>query len=135
MTDVKNLTKDYRGTHSIRDSVPIHKADLVAMKEKVRSVDGYISNFTNNDFNKLKRIASNPTANVKIYRASPVNQLNHGDWVTNNRDYAHDIKVQNGGKVFTHTVKAHELHLPKNIEDNPSTARFSAFQYKKQNSV
>ena len=119
----------YRGSHQIQDSVDIASIDLTKLKEEVKALDGYISNEKLKDFNKLQKLQSNPDAEVKIYRASPVNELNGGDWVTTNRDYANNIKNQNGGKVYEYTVKANELNLPKNIGDNPSGARFSAFQY------
>lgn len=119
----------YRSAHQITDATPIHKVDLNTLKEQVRQLDGYISNSASSDFRKLQKIASNPEADVKIYRASPKNEINSGDWVTTSKTYANDIKRQNGGKVYEYTVKAKDLNLPADITNNPSLARFSAFQY------
>ena len=58
----------------------------------------------------------NPDADVTIYRASPKNELNSGDRVTVDRDYANDIKRQNGGTVHKYTVKAKDLFYPKTKE-------------------
>jgi len=85
---------DYRGSHQIRDAVSIDSVDLEKLKEEVRALDGYISNEKLKDFNNLKKLYSNPDAKVKIYRASPVNELNGGDWVTTNKAYANNIKQQ-----------------------------------------
>ena len=119
----------YRGSHQIRDAVEIKSVNLDNLKEEVRALDGYISNEKLKDFNNLKKLHSNPNGEVKIYRASPINELNEGDWVTTNKTYANNIKQQNGGKVYEYTVKVSDLNLPKDILSNPSGARFSAFQY------
>lgn len=120
----------YRSSHQITDAVPIHQANIDKLTNQVKSKYG-LTNFDHADIKKLKAISSNPEGDVKIYRASPVGELNSGDWVTTSKTYAHDIKRQNGGTVHEYTVKAKELNLPKNIEDNPSLARFSAFKYLK----
>lgn len=123
----------YRSSHQINEGVPITSlTNLNALKDKVQSLDGYISNEALKDFKKLEKIVRNPDADVKIYRAAPKNELNPGDWVTTNKSYANDIKRQNGGKVYEYTVKAKDLSLPANIADNPSLARFAAFQYTKE---
>ena len=118
----------YRSTHQITDSVPAHQANIDEIVGQVKGKYG-LTNFDQKDIQNLRKLASNPNADVKIYRASPKNEINGGDWVTTSKTYAQDIKRQNGGKVYEHTVKAKDLHLPQNIEDNPSLARFSAFQY------
>lgn len=128
--DIKSsVGKDYRSTHQIRDAVEIKSVNLDKLKEEVRALDGYISNEKLKDFNNLKKLYSNPNAKVKIYRASPVKELNAGDWVTTNKTYANNIKQQNGGKVYEYTVNISDLNLPKDISNNPSGARFSAFQF------
>ena len=121
----------YRSRHQIDSSTsrPIHTVDdLDNIIEDVKSKYG-LTNYDRSDIAKLKKIQQDPNMDVKIYRASPVNELNDGDWVTTSKIYANDIKQQNGGRVYEYTVKAKELNLPKNINDNPSNARFAAFQY------
>lgn len=44
----------------------------------------------------MKELMSNKSEEVTIYRASPKNELNPGDWVTIDKAYAQDIKKQNG---------------------------------------
>ncbi len=123
-------TYNYRSSHQIRDGVEIKSVNLDKLKEEAIKLDGYISNERLKDFNKLKKLQESG-GKVTIYRASPINELNSGDWVTTNRSYANNIKQQNGGKVYSYDVDVNDLRLPKNISDNPSGARFSAFQYNK----
>lgn len=88
------------------------------------------------ELNKLKKVMSNPEADIKIYKASPVNELNNGDWVTIDKSYANDIKKQNGGKVYTYTVKAKDLLYPNTLEEFnnlPSLNKWGAFQYNDPN--
>ncbi len=59
--------------------------------------------------NALKAIKGNPEADVTIYRASPNEDLNHGDWVTLSKDYARQHAEGQGGKVHAYTVKAKDL--------------------------
>ena len=123
----------YRGSHQIdiKDSKQIYSLNINNIVEKVKKKYGGLSSHDYTDLAKLKKVIGNPNAEIKIYRAAPVNELNNGDWVTTNRDYAMTIKNQNGGKVYGYTVKASDLYYPNNIEDLPSLALFSAFQYNK----
>lgn len=121
----------YRSAHQIDNTTSRNLADLTSVDDIVGQVKSKygLTNYDQKDITNLKKIIGNPEVDVKIYRASPVNEINSGDWVTTSKQYANDIKRQNGGKVYEHTVKAKDLNLPANIEDNPSLARFSAFQY------
>ncbi len=123
----------YRSAHQIDSKTSRNIGDLKNVDDLVGQVKSKygLTNYDQKDIANLKKIVGNPEADVKIYRASPVNEVNSGDWVTTSKSYAQDIKRQNGGKVYEHTVKAKDLNLPANIEDNPSLARFSAFQYNK----
>jgi hypothetical protein len=52
--------------------------------------------------------------------------------VTIDKDYANDIKRQNGGKVYEYTVKSEDLFYPKTVEgfkELPSLNKWGAFQY------
>lgn len=60
-------------------------------------------------FSKLEKIQGNPEAEVTIYRTSPKNELNYGDWVTIDRDYATRMKNDVKGKIYTYKVKAKDL--------------------------
>jgi len=62
----------------------------------------------------LKRLRGNPNAEVTIYRAVPkdVNELNAGDWVTINREYAKqhgEGPLKGDYKVISKKVRASEL--------------------------
>ena len=84
------------------------------------------------EFNKFKEIMKNPEADIKIYRASPKNELNQWDWVTIDKTYANDIKRQNWWKVYEYNVKAKDLLYPNTIEwfnELPSLNKRWAFQY------
>lgn len=86
------------------------------------------------DLNKFKEIMKNPDADIKIYRASPKNELNQWDWVTIDKTYANDIKRQNWWKVYEYNVKAKDLLYPNTIEwfnELPSLNKRWAFQYNK----
>lgn len=122
---------DYRSTHQIDSTTARNLGDMQSVDDVVSQIKSKygLTNYDQKDITNLKKIVGNPDADVKIYRASPVNEINSGDWVTTSKEYANDIKRQNGGKVYEYTVKAKDLNLPANIEDNPSLARFSAFQY------
>jgi len=127
---------EYRSTHQIDAKTA---SPITQINEE--NINSFITEFKNQygypalkskEVNKLKSIMSNPDADITIYRASPKNELNSGDWVTINKDYANDIRKQNGGKVYTHTVKAKELFYPKTLEgfkDLPSLNKWGAFQY------
>ena len=121
----------YRSAHQIDNKTARNLGDMQSVDDVVTQIKSKygLTNNDQKDITNLKRIVGNPEADVKIYRASPVNEVNDGDWVTTSKTYANDIKRQNGGKVYEYTVKAKDLNLPSNIEDNPSLARFSAFQY------
>ncbi len=121
----------YKGPHTLKDVTPI--SSVSNLDDTIAQVKGKygLTKFDQRDIANLKKIMADPEADVKVYRSSPKNELNADDWVTTSKTYADDIRRQNGGKVYEHTVKAKELGLPNNIDDNPSLARFSAFKYNK----
>jgi len=126
----------YRSTHQIDTKTASPITDI---SEEI--INSFIDDFKKSygypalkskEVNKLKAIMSNPDSDVTVYRASPKNELNSGDWVTIDKDYANDIKNQNGGKVYKYTIKAKELFYPKTLEgfkDLPSLNKWGAFQY------
>jgi len=125
----------YKGPHTLKDVTPI--SSINNLDDTIAQVKGKygLTRFDQQDITNLKKIMADPEADVKVYRSSPKNELNADDWVTTSKTYANDIKRQNGGKVYEYTVKAKELGLPNNIDDNPSLARFSAFKYNKADDV
>jgi len=130
------IKKDYRSTHQVDTKASssiteINENTLNSFIDEFKNQYGYPA-LKSKDVNKLKKIISNPDADIKIYRASPKNELNYGDWVTIDKDYANDIKRQNGGKVYSHTVRAKDLFYPKTLEgfkELPSLNKWGAFQY------
>ena len=127
-----SLSQDYRGSHQIKDAESITKLNLQDIQNKVEEANGYLSRQDQSDLAKLKRILNNPSDNVKIYRASPVNELNSGDWVTTDKSYAQNVASQNGGKVYTYEVAAEQLYYPNDVKELPSLHRLSSFQYVEQ---
>jgi len=129
---VKAHTKqDYRSAHQLglSDSITADKIDIPTLKEAIRTRNGYLNKYNISDLKKLEKLKNNPSADVKIFRASPKNKLNDGDWVTTDRTYANYIKRQNGGKVYEYTVKVKDLRFPKDTETLPSLSMASTFSY------
>jgi len=123
--------RKYKSAHQISgDTKPasnLVNIDDIVQKHKV--TNGYLTKYDQTDLSKLKKMQGNPEMEITIYRASPVKELNSGDWITTSKTYAQDIKRQNGGKVYEYTAKASELKYPNDITELPSLARFSAFKY------
>ena len=128
-------TQTYRSPHQIlgdtKSASDLSNLENIVQKHKV--ANGYITKYDQVDLSKLRKMQGNPEMEIKIYRASPKNEINIGDWVTTSKTYANDIKKQNGGKVYEYTVKASELKYPNDISELPSLARFSAFKYEPVN--
>jgi len=129
---VKGQTKqDYRSAHQLglSDSITADKIDMPTLKEGIRTRNGYLNKYNLTDLKRLEKLQNNPDAEVTIYRASPKNELNDGDWVTTDKTYANDIKKQNGGKVYSYTAKVKDLRFPKDLETLPSLSMASTFSY------
>lgn len=129
---VASQTKqEYRSAHQLglSDSITADKIDIPTLKEGIRSRNGYLNNYNLKDLKRLEKLQSNPDAEITIYRASPKNELNDGDWVTTDKTYANDIKRQNGGKVYSYTAKVKDLRFPKDLETLPSLSMASTFSY------
>ena len=129
---MKAQTKqEYRSAHqpSLSDSITADKIDIPKLKEEIRVRNGYLNNYDLSDLKKLEKLQNNPEADITIYRASPKNELNDGDWVTTDKIYANDIKRQNGGKVYSYNVKVKDLRFPKDSETLPYVSMASTFTY------
>lgn len=57
----------------------------------------------------LKKIKGNPEAYVTIYRASPKEGFNYGDWITLSKKYAQQHAEGNNFKVFSQKAKAKDI--------------------------
>ena len=119
----------YRGSHQIENAKTIVDLNINEIESKVVELNGYLTNQDQRDLNKLKKMLKSPNEKVKIYRASPVNELNSGDWVTTDKSYAKNIANTNGGKVYEYEVTPSQLWYPDNVKDLPSLHRLSSFQY------
>lgn len=120
---------DYRGSHQIENAKRVTELDISDIESRVKKVNGYLTKQDYTDLNKLKKILNAPNEKVKIYRASPVHELNSGDWVTTDKMYAKNVSKENGGKVYEYEIDASELYYPDNVKDLPSLHRLSSFQY------
>lgn len=127
--ELDNSSFSYRGSHQIENAKSITDLDLKDIENKIIDIDGYLTKQSESDLNKLKKILKSTNDKVKIYRASPVNELNSGDWVTTDKSYAQNVAQNNGGEVYSYEVNANELYYPDNIKDLPSLHRLSSFQY------
>lgn len=62
----------------------------------------------------LKKVKGNPDAEITIYRATPGNKINHGDWITLSKTYAnwHNQSQFNGkANVLEMKVKAKDIQF------------------------
>ena len=58
---------------------------------------------------KLQNIQENPRALISVYRSSPVEELNNGDWVSLSSTYAEESGFIEDNPVFGYEVEAREL--------------------------
>lgn len=68
--------------------------------------------YNNETLNALKKVRNNPEAEITIYRATPGNKINVGDWVTPSKSYAeyHNNTQFNGkGNILEMKVKAKDI--------------------------
>jgi predicted DNA-binding antitoxin AbrB/MazE fold protein len=59
----------------------------------------------------LLKIKDKPEATITIYRASPQNDLNFGDWVSLSKKYAKQASLSEGTKVHSFKVKAKDIQF------------------------
>lgn len=62
-------------------------------------------------FSALKKIKGKPETEVTIYRASPKNELNKGDWVTLSKNYAKGESLSENTTVHSFKVKAKDIQF------------------------
>lgn len=80
----------------------------------------------------LRKVRNNPDAEIKVYRATPGDSINPGDWVTLSKKYAeeHNLRQMDGkGNVIEMTAKAKDvLFAGDDINEFgyfPETAKYS----------
>lgn len=121
--------EDYRGSHrapSADGGAPLH--DLTKMYPDdiygPRAAQYYGHYGQNNPLDmetisKIQRLRGKPTAGVQIYRAVPpdVKEINAGDWVTINKNYAREHGESTLGgeyKILSKIVNANKLYTDGN---------------------
>ncbi len=104
----------YGMSHRPANTAPSHNLEQAA-PDIYQHPEWYTTGDKIADSESLKTIQSikaNPNAEVTIYRASPKNEFNHGDWVTLSKEYANQESKAEGVKVYSKTVKASEIGWP-----------------------
>ena len=59
----------------------------------------------------ILKIHNKPNADVVVYRATPKNELNDGDWISLSKKYAEGESLAEGVKVHNFTVKAKDIQF------------------------
>jgi hypothetical protein len=59
----------------------------------------------------LMKVRGNPDATVTIYRASPKNEINEGDWITLSKEYAKRESMAENTPVHSFKVKAKDIQF------------------------
>lgn len=77
----------------------------------ISSAGGDITKAGKESVEALMKVKGNPEAELVIYRASPMEELNNGDWVTLSPTYAQMASKEEGTKVFSYKVKATEVEF------------------------
>lgn len=102
----------HRPTEGVRAFDLTEKVDGENMIPKDMYTQWYGSRGTKSDLESiavLKKIKGNPEADVTIYRASPKESFNNGDWVSFSKSYAQEHATGNNTKVYSKTVKAKDV--------------------------
>jgi len=102
----------HRPTEGVRAFDLTEKVDGEEMIPKDMYTQWYGSRGTKADLESisvLRSIKGKPEADVIIYRASPKESFNYGDWVTLSKTYAKEHAEGNNTKVYSKVVKAKDL--------------------------
>lgn len=70
--------------------------------------------YNNESLNALKKVRNNPEAEITIYRATPGNKINVGDWVTPSKSYAeyhNNTQFDGKGNILEMKVKAKDIQF------------------------
>lgn len=120
-TTGKKVTDSYKMSHRPTEGVSafnlIEKVDGEQRIPQDMYTQWYGSRGTPADLESisvLKKIKGKPEADVTIYRASPKESFNEGDWVTFSKKYAQEHATGNNTQVFSKIVKAKDLRWAMN---------------------
>jgi hypothetical protein len=100
---------------SYQDMPPVYdllKTDMLP-KDVYTSPDFSIGNgairrgekAANESWEAIKKIRNKPDSKITVYRASPKNELNNGDWISLSKEYAK-------GEALSEGVKVHKFEVP-----------------------
>lgn len=120
-----SLRPKYQGDHqaptredgaSIDDVSEVFGEDMYSNKAKQYYSDGM---GMDDSIDIIQSFKNNPDAEITIYRAVPKgvqDEINAGDWVTINRDYAdqHGLYFDEGYDIIEKKVKASDIHTDGN---------------------
>lgn len=120
-------SEDYRESHTApkpENSSPAHDLTHTAYPEDFYSSKGarLYGDGRDDDYkvhSQLRTLRNRPEAEVNIYRAVPndskITEINSGDWVTTNLQYAHDHGERfDSHKILSKRVKAKEIFTDGN---------------------
>ncbi len=111
--EVTDYGMSHRPTEvGVRSFDLIEKVDGDQMIPKDMYTQWYGSRGTKADLESiavLKKIKGKPEASVTVYRASPKESFNNGDWVTFSKTYAQEHATGNKTKVYSKVVKAKDI--------------------------
>lgn len=88
--------------------------------------------YNQESYNAIKQIQGKPNAEIIVYRASPVNELNNGDWISLSKEYATMEAQKENVQVNEFKVKAKDIqwagddinefgYFPENLANNQET--------------
>lgn len=113
--DFKSV-EEYGMSHRPTKGVPAFDLTALVDGEQMIPEDMYTqwygSRGTKSDLESiavLKKVKGDPEASITIYRASPKNEFNRGDWITLSKTYAEEHAEGNNSKVHSKTVKAKDV--------------------------
>lgn len=116
----KSVIDDYFMSHRPREDGP-RAFNLIEAKDEYGDnlipsdmYDRWYGSRDNNPWDMesiaaLKAVRDKPDALIDIYRASPKNELNPGDWVTLSQAYANQHASSNASQAFKYSVPAKDI--------------------------
>jgi hypothetical protein len=117
---IKAQKKDYGMSHrptetgATADNISQNKSDMGFPKDFYQHPE-YYENMSDKSvkesFNVLRKIKDNPEAEITIYRASPKNEFNRGDWVSLSKNYAKGESLSENTPVHSLKVKAKDVQF------------------------
>lgn len=118
--NIKIGQKDYTMSHrptetgATADNISQEVSDMGFPNDFYEHPEYYANLKDNSDiesWNVLKEIKGKPDREITIYRASPKNELNSGDWVTLSKSYAKQESLAEGTPVNSFKVRAKDIQF------------------------